>query len=120
MKINKTFNNNVIVLGILGLLILLPLIYFVVFGASTDSPQPFLEKPKGEEKCVRDTKYMRYNHMILLKEIRNEALREGKKTDIGLNKCRVCHTNREKFCDKCHTIVNLNPDCYRCHYYPTK
>lgn len=109
-----------IVLLILGIVILFPLAYYAVIHAFPGSYQPFLEKPVGENKCIRDTPYMRYNHMILLKKIRNEALREGKKTDIGFNNCRQCHTSREKFCDRCHDTVNLKPDCFSCHYYPRR
>jgi len=114
----KVLNNKIIVLVVLGLIILLPLVYNVVLCAYTNSPESFLEKPKGDGKCVRDAEYMRSNHMVLLKGIRNQAMREGKKTEIGLKNCRQCHTNREQFCDRCHTKVNLKPDCFSCHYYP--
>ncbi len=116
MKLNK---NNIIIGAILALIIALPLIYNISVWA-TKSPEPFLEKPKGQEKCIRDTEYIRFNHMILLKETRNKVMREGKKVDIGFKNCRQCHTNRGQFCDRCHDKVNLKPDCFSCHYYPER
>ena len=111
---------NIITWLILGLIILVPLVYNVVLWAGSEGPQfpqPFLEKPKGEEKCIRDTEYMRFNHMILLKGIRDEVMRQGKKGEMGFKDCRGCHTNRKQFCDRCHDMVNLKPSCFSCHYY---
>ncbi|MDI6751523.1 MAG: cytochrome C [bacterium] len=115
MKLNK---NNIIIGAILALIIALPLIYNISVLVAK-GPEPFLEKPKGE-KCIMDTEEIRYNHMILLKETRNQAMREGKKVDIGLKNCRGCHSNRKGFCDRCHDKVNLKPDCFSCHYYPNE
>jgi hypothetical protein len=82
-------------------------------------PAPFLERPAAKyEKCVRDTEYMRFHHMELLRQIREEVIREGRRGQIGLNTCRECHTNRSTFCNRCHEAVSLNVDCFGCHYYP--
>ncbi|MHC4662530.1 MAG: hypothetical protein ACYS8W_12650 [Planctomycetota bacterium] len=115
-------NNNMefIVLIIVAVILLIPLGYGVISIAASDDTQPFLEKPdvKKGDKCIRDTEYMRLNHMDLLKEARNQAMREGKEADVSINECRGCHTGREQFCDKCHSVVNAQLDCYGCHYYP--
>ena len=116
----KVLNNKIIVLVVLGLIILLPLVYSVVlwaFPSQMQCSQPFLEKPKGHKKCIKDTEYMRSNHMTLLKNIRNQVMRQGEKGQMGLKDCRQCHTNREQFCDKCHNAVNLKPDCFNCHFF---
>jgi hypothetical protein len=113
-------NKNIVIITILALALLVPLIYYVAAAAFTHVPEPFLEKPANAAKCIRETGYMRDNHMILLKEIRDQALREGKSVETGFGNCRECHPNRETFCDRCHDAASLNPDCFHCHYYPPR
>jgi hypothetical protein len=103
------------------LLILFPLGYSVVsFVFARSVPDaPFIERADAEyESCVREVTYMRYHHWELLKEIREAVVRDGVRGDISLNSCRGCHPNRERFCNQCHQAVNLEPDCFGCHYYP--
>jgi len=121
MKINQG-----IVAVIAVLIILAPVGYSVlsaVVGPGTQDGEPFLESPKNPNpnqppKCVRDTTYMRFHHMDLLLKLRNDAVRDGKRGDVQFASCRGCHTSRERFCNQCHEAVNLNLDCFRCHYYP--
>jgi hypothetical protein len=117
-------NRKVLFVVIPILVILFPLAYSVgafLFSQGAQKSQPFLEKPAAKyKKCVRDTTYMRFHHMDLLKEIRDESVREGKAEKITLENCRECHTSRERFCNQCHNAVNLNLDCFGCHYYPLK
>ncbi|MFC2085001.1 cytochrome C, partial [Bacteroidota bacterium] len=70
------------------------------------------------KNCVRETEYMRHHHWELLRTIREEVVRYGKRGEINLKKCQECHTSRERFCNKCHDAVSMKPDCYGCHYYP--
>jgi hypothetical protein len=98
--------------------VLVPFAYSVVSAAlagENDRPDPFLETPDGE--CVRPTRWMRFHHMDLLKELRDEELRRGAEREISFDKCRECHPSRERFCNRCHDEVNLVPDCFGCHYY---
>ena len=112
-------NRNKVAMAILALVILLPIGYYTIRDAFPRSAEPFLEKPDPKYKeCVRDTLYMRLHHMELLKEIRVQVVREGKRSEIGLANCRGCHTNRGRFCNQCHNAVNLYPDCFGCHNYP--
>jgi len=74
--------------------------------------------PDQYDECVEDTEYMRFRHMDLLKEMREESVREGIRGEYSLSDCRDCHTNRSRFCNQCHNIVNLNLDCFGCHNYP--
>lgn len=116
MKINQGM-----IAAICVLIILFPVGYSVlsaVFSPGTRDSQPFLEKPEKSDKCVRDATYMRFHHMDFLKDLRNEAAREGVRGDVGLFSCRECHTSRERFCNQCHDAVNLNLNCFSCHYYP--
>ncbi len=110
-------------------LILLPFGISVVqhvFAEDVDRMASFVEMPKKpdpsnpEYKCVLGlgSDYMRYHHMDLLKEMRDDAVREGIRSDVTFDRCRECHGNRATFCDKCHDVVDLEPDCFDCHYYP--
>jgi len=116
MKINRG-----VIAVIAVLIILAPLGYSVlsaVVGPGGQQAEPFLEKPENASKCVRDTTYMRFHHMDYLRELRNDAVRRGIRGEVGLFSCRECHTSRERFCNQCHEAVNLNLNCFRCHYYP--
>ncbi|MHC4663299.1 MAG: hypothetical protein ACYS8W_16685 [Planctomycetota bacterium] len=119
-------NNGKVVIAIVVLIvvILLPLGYSAVCFAlskgtqSANVSESFLEQPKDKGECVRDKKYMRYNHWVVLYEMRDMAMRQGKKPQHNLKDCYGCHTSRTNFCDKCHNVVNFNPDCFGCHYFP--
>jgi hypothetical protein len=112
------------------LIILLPLAYSLVSSITAqgaDATEAFLERPDPEKgSCVREKAYMRYHHWELLREIREEVVRygrreeierNGKRMEVGLNTCKECHTSRERFCDQCHHAVSLYPDCFDCHAY---
>ena len=104
------------------ILVFLPVVYAVAAGAmgvDTSAITPLLEFPENEKECVRKTDYMRFRHMELLKEIRDDCVRDGiRKEELNFDKCRSCHTSRVKFCNRCHELVNLEPDCFGCHYWP--
>lgn len=103
-------------------LMLVPLGYSIfarMIPQSADVPDVLLERPDPKYKnCVEETVYMRYHHWEYLRGIREEVVRYGKRGDVGLNRCRDCHTSRERFCNKCHDAVSMTPDCFGCHYYP--
>ena len=124
MKVSRTMNSNTkrIVVTVAVVMILFPLGYSLVSGAFTGGLQdllPFLERPDAQYKeCVRETEYMRFHHMDLLKEIREEFVRHGNRDEVGFDSCKGCHTSRGRFCNQCHNAVSLNLDCFGCHYYP--
>jgi hypothetical protein len=107
---------------VIAVVILSPIVYSVastLFAHETQVKNVVLEKPAPEHKrCVRETVYMRYHHWELLREVREEVVRYGKRGDIGLFMCKDCHTKRETFCNQCHEVSSVYPDCYGCHYYP--
>jgi hypothetical protein len=112
-------NRNVIVVVILALIILGPIGYYGILSASGDQADPFLERPDEKyQECIRETTYMRFNHWVLLKEIREQVMRDGNREEIVLKNCKDCHTSRARFCDQCHNTVSLTPDCFDCHNYP--
>ena len=84
----------------------------------------------GEERtgCVEPREWMAANHMELLIEWRDQALREGKRIYVASdgkkwetslqNTCMACHSNKADFCDKCHNANSVNPYCWDCHVIP--
>jgi hypothetical protein len=106
-----------------------PIWYNVAFGkgAYTVELEP---PPNGAKQCVAETAngYMRAEHMHILDEWRNIVVREGKRPkvtvagkdyDYSLSKtCMDCHSNKEKFCDSCHTPAGVAPMCWDCHVAP--
>lgn len=119
---NRPGNRLSLLSVILVLIILAPLAYSIVYrvvAPDTEPAEVFLERPDPQYKnCVRETDYMRYHHWELLRGTREEVVRYGMRGETSLNKCRDCHTSRERFCNKCHDAVSLTPDCFGCHYYP--
>ena len=104
------------------LVILIPFGYSVVDRVVAQGPDPaelFLEYPDPQyTACVEDAEYMRYHHWELLRRTREEVVRFGVRGEVDLNRCRDCHTSRERFCNRCHDATSLTPDCFGCHYYP--
>lgn len=87
--------------------------------------------PHNEKSCVEDTQFMRSQHMRLLNEWRDEALRnenrsyisakDNKRWTISLqNTCMKCHKNYSTFCEKCHVANSVYPYCWTCHIRPTE
>ena len=120
-KLSSLFiNNNRIWVAAFVVIILAPFAYSLVRPVVARGSAPgdvFIELP-DEGECVRDTEYMRFHHMDLLRETREDVIRQGVRGDITLSGCRDCHTYRGEFCNKCHEAVTLSVDCFGCHYYP--
>ena len=86
--------------------------------------------PQNEKNCIEDVEFMRSQHMRLLNEWRDQALRhenrfyvakDGKKWAISLqNTCLSCHNNYKDFCNKCHVANSVDPYCWTCHIIPTE
>ncbi|MFO8056877.1 MAG: sulfate reduction electron transfer complex DsrMKJOP subunit DsrJ [bacterium] len=114
-----------ILLGLLVFLVLMasPFWYNTTIGSGVEVPD--LADPKGEY-CIKDTEWMRPNHMDLLDDWRDEVVREGDREKVeGLDgkmyekslteTCMDCHDDRAKFCDECHNYAAVDPFCWDCH-----
>ena len=106
-----------------AVVILLPvawsLLGFVFPGVAAVPDDVFLEEVDPRwENCVLDSTEMRYYHMDLLKDVREDVIRDGLKGGITLSGCGDCHVNRVLFCDRCHDAASVNLDCFHCHFYP--
>ncbi|MDZ7640450.1 MAG: sulfate reduction electron transfer complex DsrMKJOP subunit DsrJ [Desulfurivibrio sp.] len=115
-----------------ALIVFVGLMTFAIWyniGQTQQPPDP--ELPTEYDECVRDTQFMRESHMVLLHQWRDDILRKsgprtgvtanGLRYDRSLQKgCLDCHDDKEKFCDECHNYASVAPDCWRCHFEPTK
>ncbi|MFA7239151.1 MAG: hypothetical protein WC091_03500 [Sulfuricellaceae bacterium] len=94
-----------------------------ISGAGADEGKHQIDA-KGD-KCVRDTEYMRRNHMVLLKHQRDDTMRKGiRTTQYSLKNCVDCHASpknnsvigsNDNFCQGCHSYVAVKLDCFECH-----
>lgn len=88
-------------------------------------PKPDIPKAVKGEQCVEDTAVMRRNHMDYLRHHRDDALREGIRTEkYSLKACLDCHVEPagstqaaqgEHFCKSCHAYAAVHVDCFECH-----
>lgn len=85
--------------------------------------------PMGQgESCVKDTDFMRRNHMELLKHQRDETTLRGVRDEqFSLKECLSCHAvygpdavavtvaDPGHFCRSCHDYAAVSIDCFQCH-----
>ncbi len=138
-KVPKKFYDFKYIL--LGLVLFFGLVFSPILpnlGKIVAAPSPNLDTPailklaKQDRQCVMPTPYMRANHMQMLVDWRERVIRshevagtpdnrifvnpQGKKYLASLsNTCMECHSNKSKFCDKCHDYVAVTPNCWGCH-----
>ncbi len=101
---------------------------FWLNALSSAYERPALALPTEYKECVETRDYMRAEHMHILNQWRDMALREGKReyvsstgtrVEINLqNTCMKCHVNKADFCDKCHNSNSVSPYCWDCHVEP--
>jgi hypothetical protein len=118
---------------IAGLIIFLGLLTYPVWsnvGRSMDKITPNLDTPVinklDKKECVQPKEEMRTGHMKVLDEWRDDVIRNGKRDIIHLggkvfekslqNGCMQCHSNKSKFCTKCHNYAGVKPYCWDCHF----
>lgn len=98
-----------------------------------DGEAAFKLEPKivtVQTQCVESKEYMRANHMTLLNQWQESAVRDGmrfytatdgKRYEISLTRtCLECHRNTAEFCDQCHAFVAVQYarprfECWDCH-----
>jgi predicted CXXCH cytochrome family protein len=90
---------------------------------------PFPQVPKADaESCVRDTAFMRENHMELLLHQRDDTVHKGiRPKRTALTECITCHAvlgadkkpvtykDPKNFCRACHDYAAVSIDCFACH-----
>ncbi|MFZ2333806.1 MAG: hypothetical protein WAW35_02725 [Sideroxyarcus sp.] len=93
-----------------------------VWAAESNMPKP--DVGMGGQ-CVKDTQWMRKNHMHLLKHQRVETVRKGIRSEQdSLKNCVECHASvtdnsviarEDSFCVACHRYEAVKIDCFECH-----
>ncbi|RLI82169.1 MAG: sulfur reduction protein DsrJ [Archaeoglobales archaeon] len=121
------YHKGYVVLFVIAILVvvLTPLI-LANSGRGFEDIRNYLEKPKGD-RCVESKEYMIANHMEVLNEWREMAIREGKRIYFSktygvlyngsIEECFKCHTYKE-FCEKCHEFSGVHMYCLTCHTPP--
>jgi len=98
-------------------------------SVNMDAGVPLPAIPMGQgDSCVKDTDFMRRNHMDLLKHQRDETLLKGLRGEqYSLKECISCHAvygpdatpltvaSPEHFCRSCHDYAAVSIDCFQCH-----
>ena len=119
----------------IGLIIFLALLTFPFWygkGRAVPALQLKIDTPEiarlEEKKCLEPTAYMRASHMELIDSWREAVVRDGqryyvtssgKKVSMSLSQnCLGCHSNKEQFCDTCHSYAGVKPNCWSCHIVP--
>jgi hypothetical protein len=107
-------------------LVTAPIWWNLATGAETAIPELVL--PQGQPGCVLPTGEMRASHMELLNDWRDLVVRDGERVMTTWDgrqarrsltaSCLGCHTEKEKFCDRCHGYVGVTPYCWDCHLTP--
>jgi len=93
-------------------------------GGASRVPMPAVAV-SAPGQCVEETRFMRRNHLELLKHHRDRTVREGvRTTQHSLANCVACHAGRETgrvtgssdaFCEGCHRYAAVKLDCFECH-----
>lgn len=112
---------------ITGLVIFVALVTFPFWGnlGSAAYERPTLEKPADAKECIESAEFMRSEHMQVLNQWRDWVVRDakriwtnskGRQFNMSLTKtCMGCHTEKAKFCDRCHDSLSVKPYCWECH-----
>lgn len=126
------YDKGKIIAGLIIFLGLVTLPFFYNRGKASSKPELSLDTPviqqMSQQQCVESKEFMRANHMKLLNEWRDSAVRDGHreydvidriKYDKSLQKtCMHCHSNKKAFCDRCHSYANVSVYCWDCHIEP--
>ena len=125
-------DKNMIITGLVVFILIFTFPFWYNMGKAAPVPEPKLtEKAKAAKTCVRSTEYMRAEHMQLLDVWRDTVVRDAKRVYVNestgksynmslSNTCIDCHSNKEDFCDKCHTYASADPYCWDCHIEKSK
>lgn len=128
----KLYDGGKIIAGLIIFFALAASPFLINMGKANLKPEPKIDTPEinalAEKKCIESKEFMRAEHMKLLNDWRDSAVRngarvyvnsEGKAFTISLqNTCMHCHSNKKKFCDECHNYMAVKPYCWNCHIEP--
>ena len=117
------YGKEKIIPALIIFVVVITLPFWVQGGKATEIPQPDIPKEVG--MCVEAGHLMKTSHMQILNDWRNTVVRDanrmhvsedGRKFSMSLtNECLRCHTDKTKFCDRCHNYMAVKPYCWDCH-----
>jgi hypothetical protein len=124
------YDRGKIIFGIVIFLAFALFPFYKNLGKAVPAPDPKIDTPVIQQlekkECVESKDYMRREHMKLLNEWRDSAVRDGSRVYVNSdgkhyrislqNTCMNCHSNKKKFCDECHTYAAVKPFCWDCHF----
>lgn len=116
-----------------GLIIFLGLVTFPFWSniGRAAYERPELKLPEFEKECVAPKEWIRAEHMQLLNEWRDLAVRDNQRMyvnqadktfDMSLTRTCMssqCHADKAEFCDRCHNALAVDPYCWDCHVVPS-
>ncbi len=123
MVLSKKLKQQVAVLSVL-------FIALMGFGSVAQSDDHGAKRigANAGDACVKETEWMRRNHMELLKHDRDRTLRQGiRPVEGSIKGCVDCHANKDnqghylsvnaegEFCSGCHSYTAVKIDCFECH-----
>ena len=119
-------DRNKILAGLVIFIAVITLPFWFNMGKAAPAPELELTaKAKAAKTCVMPTAYMKAEHMQLLDVWRHNVVRNGERAFVNAegklfnmslsNTCLDCHSNKEKFCDRCHDYASVRPYCWDCH-----
>ena len=126
------FDASKIIIGLIifVLIVTIPFTYNIIAKTEIGEAPEMEILPQAGDQCIRSKEYMRPNHMDLLNQWRDQVVREGDRFTEGpkgdriekslSNTCLDCHSNKENFCDRCHTYMAVDPYCWDCHNTPAE
>lgn len=86
---------------------------------------PELQRPRDAKECIEPTAFMRSRHMELLDGWREAVVRREERVYVASNgrhhqmsltgSCLGCHSEPDKFCDRCHQHAGVQAFCWDCH-----
>lgn len=109
--------------AIFVIIVLFPIWYGNAFGTTGPAPTPAVAP--DTKPCLETAEYMRIHHMEILDQWRTAVVRQedrtwtssdGREFSMSLTKtCMDCHSDKAKFCDRCHNYADVKPECWSCH-----
>ncbi len=126
------YNSGKIIAGLLVFVAIIAFPFVYNLGTKIVKPEPKIDTPVIQQMavkhCVESKEFMKAEHMQLLNNWRDAAVRDGDRVyvssdgnryNISLqNTCMHCHSNKKEFCDTCHNYMAVKPYCWDCHIAP--
>ena len=83
------------------------------------APRPFgINKQSGHKLCLGCHKLPMPHPEGWVRAADGSAGRHVAEAYANPGVCVKCHSNKERFCDRCHDYAGVKPTCWNCHIVP--